>query len=139
MNFWTKPGKKSYIRWRAEKLNTTIEFCIFNLVEVPNFSLNWQFWIFGPNLPRKGISGWKQKKSHFRVGPPWLLTILKNRHNRIRMTLLLLVTETITWETFFLKNHIQNLAEKLFPDPFLKSQNWAYLWNNSLTFFVMVF
>ena len=24
------------------------------------------------------------------------------------------------------------MAEKLFPDPFLKKQNWAYLWINSL-------
>ena len=29
----------------------------------------------------------------------------------------------------FLKNHTQNVAEKLFPDPFLKNQN---LWINSL-------
>ena len=27
-----------------------------------NFSLNWQFWLFGPNLPQKGISSQKQKK-----------------------------------------------------------------------------
>ena len=26
-----------------------------------------------------------------------------------------------------LKNHTQNVLEKLFPDPYLKSQNWAYL------------
>ena len=26
---------------------------------------------------------------------------------------------------FFLKNHTQNMVEKLFPDPFLKKQNWA--------------
>ena len=28
----------------------------------------------------------------------------------------------ITWETFFLKNHTQNVMEKLFPDTFLKNQ-----------------
>ena len=27
----------------------------------------------------------------------------------------------------------QNATEKLFPDPFLKSQNWAYLWINIFT------
>ena len=26
----------------------------------------------------------------------------------------------LTWETFFLKNHAQNIVEKLFPDPFLQ-------------------
>ena len=34
----------------------------------------------------------------------------------------------------FLKNHTQNVAEKPFPDPFLKNQNRAYLWINSLKF-----
>ena len=32
-----------------------------------------------------------------------------------------------SWETFFSKNHTQNVVEKLFPNPFLKNQNWAYL------------
>ena len=31
----------------------------FELVFVPNFSLNCQFWFFGPNLPKMGISGLK--------------------------------------------------------------------------------
>ena len=35
----------------------------------------------------------------------------------------------ITWETFLLKNHSQNMVDKLFPDPFLKIQN---LWISSL-------
>ena len=29
-------------------------------------------------------------------------------------------------EIFFLKSYTQNVAKKLFPDPFLKIQNWAY-------------
>ena len=29
---------------------------------VQNFSLNWQFWVFGSNLPKKSTSGLKQKK-----------------------------------------------------------------------------
>ena len=40
-----------------DKMDTTIEFCIFELVFVPNFTLNKQFWIFGPNLPKKDIYG----------------------------------------------------------------------------------
>ena len=43
-------------------MNTTTEFCIFKLVKIPNFSLNWQVWLFGPNLPKKGVSRLKQKK-----------------------------------------------------------------------------
>ena len=35
---------------------------------------------------------------------------------------------------FFLKNHAQYATEILFPDPFLKNWNWAYLWINILKF-----
>ena len=43
-------------------MNITIEFCIFESVLVSNFSSNWQFWFFGPNLPKKDISSLKQVK-----------------------------------------------------------------------------
>ena len=33
-----------------------------------------------------------------------------------------------------MKNHTQNVLEKLFADPYLKNQNWAYLWINGLKF-----
>ena len=45
----------------------------------------------------------------------------------------------MSWKTFFLKNHTRNVVEKLFPDPFLKNQNWAYLWINSLKFYTVRF
>ena len=38
-------------------------------------------------------------------------------------------------EIFFLKSHTQNVVEKLVPDTFLKIQNEAYLWINSLKFY----
>ena len=38
-----------------------------------------------------------------------------------------------------MKNHSQNVVEKLFPDPFLKNQNWTYLWINSLKFHTVCF
>ena len=46
----------------TEKVNTTTEFFIFEIVYVLNFSLNWQFWFFGLNLPKKGICSLNQKK-----------------------------------------------------------------------------
>ena len=46
---------------KTEKVNTTVEWCVYELVKVPNFSLNWQFWVFGPNLPTKGVLSRKQK------------------------------------------------------------------------------
>ena len=42
--------------------------------------------------------------------------------------------ERNTRNIFFLKNHTQNAMEILFPDPFLKNQNWAHLWINILKF-----
>ena len=42
-------------------------------------------------------------------------------------------------ETLFMKNHTQNIAEKLFPDPSIKKQNWAYLWINGLKFYAVCF
>ena len=45
----------------------------------------------------------------------------------------------IAWVALFLKNQSQNVVEKLFPDPFLKNQNWAYLWINSLKLYSFVF
>ena len=43
-------------------MNTTIEFYILQLVYVPNFSLNWQYWFFGPNLSKKGYFRSKTEK-----------------------------------------------------------------------------
>ena len=36
-------------------------------------------------------------------------------------------------------NNTQNVMEKLFLDPVLKNQNWAYLWINSLAFYTVCF
>ena len=33
-----------------------------------------------------------------------------------------------------MRNHTQNVLEKLFPDPYLKNQNLACLWINSVKF-----
>ena len=41
--FWTKFTQKEYFQSNTEKVNITIELWIFELVEVPYFSLNWQF------------------------------------------------------------------------------------------------
>ena len=35
----------------------------------------------------------------------------------------------------FFKNLTQSVVEKVFPDTFLKNQNWSYLWINSVTFY----
>ena len=49
------PKKCSYFQSKTDKIDTTIEFCIFELVFVSDVILNKQFWIFAPNLPKKDI------------------------------------------------------------------------------------
>ena len=39
--FWIKFVQKGYFQSTTNKMDTTIEFYIFELVQVPNFSLNW--------------------------------------------------------------------------------------------------
>ena len=60
--FWTKFAQKGIPGKKTEKVNITIEYRLFKLVLVPNFSSNWQFWFFWPDLPKNGFSGLKQKK-----------------------------------------------------------------------------
>ena len=62
--FWIKFALKEYFRSKMEKVNITIAFCIFELVWVPNFNLQKQFWILESNLPKKCIFGRKQKNKH---------------------------------------------------------------------------
>ena len=45
----------------------------------------------------------------------------------------------MTWETFLLKNHTQNRMDELFPESFLKYQNWASLFINSLKLYTVCF
>ena len=59
--FWTKFAQKGYFQSKADAMNISIEFCIFKLVQVPNFTLNGQFWFFGTNFPTKWNSNQKQK------------------------------------------------------------------------------
>ena len=40
---------------------------------------------------------------------------------------------------FYKKSHAQNALDKLFPDPFMKNQDWEYLWVDSLKFNTVCF
>ena len=54
---------------------------------------------------------------------------MKKHDNPIRQQI-----KIIMQETFLLKNHTQNEVEKLFPNPFLRNQNWEYIWIKSRKF-----
>ena len=54
--------KGSSFQSKNDEIDTTIEFCIFELIFVSNFTLNKQFWFdLRLNLPKKDIYGQKQK------------------------------------------------------------------------------
>ena len=58
--FGTKFAQKGYFWSKTEKVNTTIEFYIFE--KGTRFQLKLTIRILGPNLPKKGISVGKRKK-----------------------------------------------------------------------------
>ena len=51
--FWTKFAEKGYFRLKTEEMNIAIKFCVFEIVQVTNFTLNWQVRFFRPNLHEK--------------------------------------------------------------------------------------
>ena len=53
LNFGTKFAPKGYYQWKTEKLHITVKFCIFELVQVPNLSLNWPFWFSDPPCSKR--------------------------------------------------------------------------------------
>ena len=83
-----------------------IEFCIFKLVLVPNFSLNWQVWFFWPDLPKKGFS-WSKTK---RWTPRIFYIILHIQINLVRNL-------SSNWRFWFfgpnLKRYFRSKIEKL--------------------------
>ena len=56
---WVKFAEKVCFLPKTGKMNAIIDIWIFELVWVPCFSLNWQFWFFGPSSPKKDVYGLK--------------------------------------------------------------------------------
>ena len=109
LNFWTKFAQERYLWSKTEKLNIIIEFCLFKLVLVPNFSLNWQFWFFWPDLPRSGFSGLKQKK-----WTPHIFYII------LHIQISLVWNFSSNWQFWFFG---PNLPKKVFPVKNRKSEH----------------
>ena len=102
MIFWTKFAQKGCFRSKNRKSEEAIEFCIFDLVWVPNFSLNWQFWFFFSYqiCPKREFLVENGKIALVRTSMVFsyyikLFHTVADRHNDILMSLLLLVAETI--------------------------------------------
>ena len=86
-------------------MSITIEFCILKFVEEPNFNLKWQFWFFGPNFPKNGISGLKRKK--------WASPL--NLHIQISQSTKFPLKKTILgfWTKFFQKKYFRSKTEEM--------------------------
>ena len=82
---------------KIDKVDTTIEFCIFELVFVSNYTLN-NFEFFGPNFPKKYICGQKRKSEHHHWIP--LIQILLGTKFQLKLTILIFLTR-FTQKGFF--------------------------------------
>ena len=68
--FWTKFFQKGYFWSKTQKVNIITEFCIFELIWVPNFRIFWA------KFSQKGHFRSKTENSHLCVCPCSFLTIL---------------------------------------------------------------
>ena len=98
---WTKFAKKKVFPVTNWKVNIIIELRISKLVLVSNFCLNWQFWFFWPDLPKKGFSGLKQKK-----WTPHIFYII------LHIQISLVRNFSSNWQFWFFGS---NLPKKVFP------------------------
>ena len=65
--FWTKFSQNQYFRSKTEKVDITIEFCIFEVVLELNFRLNGQFWFFCTKFVLKGYFRLKTEEMNITI------------------------------------------------------------------------
>ena len=95
--FWTKFAEKgSYSQSKANKIDTTIEFCIFELVIVSNFNLN-NFEFLDQICPRKKFMVKNRKSEHHQIP---LIQISRSTKFRPKLTTLFFLTR-FTQKGFF--------------------------------------
>ena len=99
--FWTRFAQKGYFGSKAETVNTTIEFCIFELVEALKFQLRLTILIFWINFTQKGYLSSKTERLHFCVHTWSLLTIWtflqRDRQTQQKITLYFTGYASGTW------------------------------------------
>ena len=81
MIFWTKFAQEGCYQSKTEKMNIVIKFYIFI------FSLSWQFWFFGPSLPKRGNSSQKRRSEHHH----WILHIKISLGTKFYLKLTILI------------------------------------------------
>ena len=96
--FWTKFVQKRYFRLKTDKVNSLLNSADLN----PNFNLNWQFWPLGPNLPKKGICGRKQKTSASPLNCDIRITL--GTKFQFKLTILIFWTKFTPKKVYSIKN-----------------------------------
>ena len=83
----TKNDNWHLVQLQTEKVNITMEFCIFKLVLVPNFSLSWHCFFLGQICPKRAF--WvKNRKSHHLH---WFLYIRIRHSAKFQLKLIALI------------------------------------------------
>ena len=85
--FWTKFAQKGCFWSQTEKMNSAIEFCICKLVEVPNFSLNRQFWFLDQVWPKRVLPIKNGQSEHHH----WILHIRISLGTKFQLKLTILI------------------------------------------------
>ena len=108
LNFWTWFTKKGLSDLKVKKKKKqktknqiTIEFCIFELVCVLNFSFNKIFWFFGTNFQKRG---YMQSKTGTIEHHHWILHIQIRSITKFQLDL----TTLIFWTKFPKKGHFRS-------------------------------
>ena len=80
------PKAKGYFPSKTEKVKIAIEFSMFELVYMPSFTLNRQFWFIEPNLPKKVIFGAKQKRGRSLWWTTWATGKVDNTFKTLKFS-----------------------------------------------------
>ena len=122
--YWARLNFKTFDHLKPFKID---EKCFLFYLE-GSFHLNFvsNFWSFRKTAWLKR-SGYSQNLWHHNLVNKQLLhNISKSKDNQTMK-----FGHSIEWEIFFLKNHTQNVVEKVFLDPPLKNQNWTYQYSKA--------
>ena len=102
--FLTRLSKKGFSGLKKKKWGPPIFYIILH-IEITlarNFSSNWQFWFFGPNLPKK-VFPIKNRKSEHRHGILHIWIILGTKF-QLKLTILSFWTKFTPKKVFSVEN-----------------------------------
>ena len=105
-SFWIKFAQKGYFWSKTEEMNVIIEFYIFELDQVSNFNLSWQFWFFLDQIcPKTVFPVVNRKSEHYH----WILRTWISLNIKFQVKL----TKFIFWTKFALKVYFRSKKKKV--------------------------